>query len=351
MPSNLRLGALLVCGAVLAAVPGALPAEAQDTPAARCSVAVNAQDLDGVIESCPAALEELPTDHPFYEHFRQTLDYALGQKCQPAAQAQDWDAVINYCVPAAAGNYRVNFLIGLAYQAKQDWANAGPYFEMFVSAAEGDAAGRAQQADQIAAAQRSGGIAMANAGAPDRAIPLLRGAAAANASDIEVQYRLGVALAQTGDTAGAERALSVVIAEGPDSGARTNALLMAGQLNAQAGDCAKASERLTEYIGKGDGSRDADLHVLVAQTCQQSDTEKATTHYRGFLESSGAAQHQAYADALFALGTIYYNADDCANAEQYYQTLMEAAPGHANAAQVTDILASIAEGACGGGDC
>ena len=253
-------------------------------------------------------------------------------------------------MPAAAGNYRVNFLIGLAYQAKEDWANAGPYFEMFVSAAEGDAAGRAGQAEQIAAAQRSGGIAMANAGAPDRAIPLLRAAASANRSDIEVQYRLGVALAQTGDTAGAEQALSVVIAEGPDSGARTNALLMAGQLNAQAGDCAKASTRLSEYIEKGDGSRNADLHVLVAQTCQQSDTALATTHYRGFVESAGAAQHPAYADSLFALGTIYYNADDCANAEQYYKTLMEAAPGHANAAQVQDILASIAEGACGGGD-
>lgn len=348
MPSNLRLGALLVCGAVLAA----LPAEAQDAPTAPalCSAAVNAQDLDGVIESCPTALEEIPTDHPFYEHFRQTLDYALGQKCQPAAQAEDWDSVIRYCVPAAAGDYRVNFLIGLAYEAKEDWANAGPYFEMFVAAAEGDADGRTRQ-DEIAAAQRNGGIAMARAGAPDRAVPLLRGAAAANASDIEVQYRLGRALAQTGDTAGAEQALSVVIAEGPDSVPRTNALLMAGQLNAQAGDCAKASERLTEYIGKGDGSRDADLHLLVAQTCQQSDTERATTHYRGFVESSGAAQHQAYADALFALGTIYYNADDCANAEQYYQTLMEAAPGHTNAAQVQDILASIAEGACGGGDC
>ena len=53
-------------------------------------------------------------------------------------------------------------------------------------------------------------------------------------------------------------------------------------------------------------------------------------------------------DANFALGTIFFNRDDCGNAETHYQQFMELAPDHANAAQVTEILASIAEGGCQG---
>lgn len=343
MSSNFRFAALVVCCAAMTAA-SVRPSEAQDTPAARCSVAVNAQDLDGVIESCPAALEELPADHPFYDHFQQTLNYAFGQRCTPAAQSQDWDSVLTYCVPAASMNPGLNFVIGLAYQAKQDWANAGPYFEAFVNAGGG-------QAEQVALAQRSGGIALARAGAPDRAVPLLQGAARAKPDDVEVQYRLGVALLRMGDTDGGERALGAVIGAAPaGSAARTQALFMAGQVNHQAGDFAKAAERLGEYLGADpDGERAADVHYMLGQALQGSDTAQAATHYRGFLDRAGsAADDPRVADAAYAAGTIYYNADDCANAETYYQRFIEVASSDERAAQVQEILASIAEGACGG---
>ena len=346
MASNFRFAALVVCCAALTAA-SVRPAEAQDTPAARCSVAVNAQDLDGVIDACPAALEELPTDHPFYDHFQQTLNYAFGQRCTPAAQSQDWDSVLTYCVPAAPMNPGLNFVIGLAYQAKQDWANAGPYFEAFVSAA-GSSGG---QSEQVALAQRSGGLALVLAGAPDRAIPMLQGAAAANRSDLEVQFRLGIALAQTGDTAGADEALSVVIDEGPDSPLRTNALLVAGQINHQAGDYDRSVPRLAEYLEKGDSARFSTVHLLLAQSLEESDPARAATHYRSYIDGVGSGGDSAQVgDAHWRAGTIFYNDDDCASAEQHYQQMLEISPNHPNAAQAQEILAAIAEGGCGG-DC
>lgn len=350
MSAKPGFGAVLACGAFL----GAAPASAQDTAPARCSVAVNAQDLDGIIADCPAALDELEPDFPFYGHWQQMVQYAFGQKCPPAAQSGDWDSVIAYCGPAAAAlpdAYELNLYLGQAYWAKQDFATAGPYFELFVSAAEADAQGRAQRAEQIQIAQQRGGYALFAAGAPDRAIPLLRGAAAADRLDFEVQFRLGIALTQTGDTAGADEALSVVIDEGPDSPLRTNALLVAGQINHQAGDYDRSVPRLAEYLEKGDSARFSTVHLLLAQSLEESDPARAATHYRSYIDGVGSGGDSAQVgDAHWRAGTIFYNDDDCASAEQHYQQMLEISPDHPNAAQAQEILAAIAEGGCGG-DC
>ena len=106
-------------------------------------------------------------------------------------------------------------------------------------------------------------------------------------------------------------------------------MYLAGQLNFNAGEYAKAAERMAAYLAaEPNGSGATDAHYMLALSLQGSDEDRAITHYRSFLDGAPAGDARL-ADANYALGTIYYNRDDCGNAEQHYQTLLELAPDHA----------------------
>ena len=238
----------------------------------------------------PRVLDVLPEDHPYYAHWAQTVNYAYSLQCQPAFEAQQWDSVIAYCqmaVEANPGAFIMNYFLGVAHQTKQDWANTAVNFAAFLDGVRGNSEAASQLGDQVATAQRSGGIAYARAGAMQDAIPLLQAAARASGTDVEVHYRLAVALLSTGDSAGAERAFSVVIDNAPNPIA--SVLFLAGQLNYNAGDYAKADTRLTAYLANAGGDRGVpDAHFMLAQALQGSDEDRAVTHYQGFLSGSAA---------------------------------------------------------------
>ena len=348
----LILSLVLTAGAIAG---GARDAAAQDVDpqkATACMQAVDSANYDQVLVACPEVVDALPEDHPYYAHWSQTVNYAYSLQCQPAFDAQQWDSVIAYCemaIQANPGAFIMNYFLGAAYQTKQDWTNTAVNFSAFLNGVQGNSEAAAQLAQQVAIAQRSGGIAYARVNAIQDALPLLRAAAAANGDDVEVQYRLGIGLLQTGDSAGALRALTAVVDNASAPAQLKNPVLfLVGQLNYNAGDYAKADTRLTAYLAAAPGDKgNGDAHFMLAQALQGSDEDRAVTHYQGFLSGSAAEDPRAI-DANFALGTIFYNRDDCGNAEQYYTAFMGLAPDHANAAQVTEILASIAEGGCQG---
>ena len=351
MPTRFSaLSVVAVFGFLMGSAPEATAQDVDPQKAAACMQAVDGQNYEQVLAACPEVLEVLPEDHPYYAHWAQTVNYAYSLQCQPAFEAQQWDSVIAYCqmaVDANPGAFIMNYFLGVAHQTKQDWANSAINFAAFLNGVRGNSEAASQLSEQIATAQRSGGIAYARANAMQDAIPLLQAASRANGTDVEVHYRLGIALLSTGDAAGAEQALSVVIDNAPNPIA--SVLFLAGQLNYNAGDYAKADTRLTAYLANAGGDRGVpDAHFMLAQALQGTDEDRAITHYQGFLSGSAAGDARVV-DANFALGTIFYNRDDCGNAETHYQQFMELAPDHANAAQVTEILASIAEGGCEGG--
>ncbi len=337
---------VLVPGLAGAAALPASGAAAQD--AAACMSAVDNEDWAGVMSACPDVLAGLPEEHPYYLSWTQSLNYAYQQACQTAAQGGQWDTVIATCEPAVAANpdaFIVNYFLGLAYQAKEDWSNAGISFGAFLAAARGSQSA-SQMGEQISMAQRSGGLAYARVRAFQDAIPLLQAAAQGNAEDVEVNYRLGVALLSTGDAAGAERALANVVEHAPSP--IPAVLFLAGQLAYNAGDYANADSRLSTYLQAAPNERGApDAHYMLGQALQGTDADRAATHYQGFLSGAEAGDARV-PDAAFALGTLYFNNNDCANAETYYNQFLELAPDHANAAQVTEILAEIAELGCEG---
>lgn len=349
----LTLSLVLMVGVIAGDARDAAAQDVDPQKAAACMQAVDGQNYEQVLAACPEVLEVLPEDHPYYAHWAQTVNYAYSLQCQPAFDAQQWDSVIAYCemaIQANPGAFIMNYFLGVAYQTKQDWPNTAVNFSAFLEGVRGNSQAASQLAQQVTIAERSGGIAYARANAVQDAIPLLQAAAAKNATDVEVHYRLGRALLQAQDSAGAERALSVVLDNDPPSQIRGPVLFLAGQLNYNAGDYAKADARLTAFLETAPRQGASDAHFMLAQALQGSDEDRAISHYQGFLETVGSAPGDPrIADANFALGTIFYNRDDCGNAEQHYRQFMELAPYHDNAAQVTEILASIAEGGCQGG--
>ena len=343
------LALLVLAGAVSFAARDAAAQDVDPQAALACSQAVDSQNWDQVMSVCPAVLEKLPEDHPYYASWTQSVNYAYGLACPGAGEAEQWDRVIATCEPALQVNpsaFIFNYFLGRAYASKQDWPRAAVNFSSFLNAVQGNSEAAAQLSNQVTFAQRVGGIAYARANAANDAIPLLQAAAAANPKDVEVQFRLGRALLATGEEAGAERALSAYIAEAPDPA--PGIVFLAGQLNFNAGDYAKADERLSAFLAADPSGRGApEAHYMLALALQGADEDRAITHYRGFLDGV-AADDPRLPDANYALGTMYYNRDDCANAEQHYNRMMELAPDHANAAQVAEILAAIAEGGCQG---
>ncbi len=340
---------LILAGAALFAGRAAAAQDVDPQAALACSQAVDGQDWDQVMSACPAVLAQLPEDHPYYASWTQSVNYAYGLACPGAGEAEQWDQVIATCEPALQANedaFIFNYFLGRAYAAKQDWTRAAVNFSSFLNGVQGNSEAAAQLSDQVAFAQRVGGIAYARANAVQDAIPLLQAAAAADPKDVEVQFRLGRALLATGEEAGAERALSAYIEEAPNPA--PGIVFLAGQLSYNAGDYAKADERLSAFLAAEPNGRGApEAHYMLALALQGSDEDRAITHYQGFLGGVGPEDPRV-PDASFALGTIFFNKDDCSSAEPHYNRFLELAPDHQNAAQVTEILAAIAESGCQG---
>ena len=345
----LPLSAILLFGMFAGSLPTATAQDVDPQKATACMQAVDSANYQQVLAACPEVLQSLPEDHPYYAHWSQTVQYAYSLQCQPAFDAQQWDNVIAYCqmaVEANPGAFIMNYFLGVAYQTKQDWANTAVNFQAFLDGVRGNSEAASQLAQQVSIAQRAGGLAYARARAFGDAIPLLQAAVRENADDVEVNYRLGVGLLSTGDNSGAERAFTAVIENAPEP--IPVVLFLAGQLSYNAGDLPNAVQRLSAYLDAAPNDRGApDAHYMLAQALQGSETERAANHYQSFL-GAATADDPRVADANYSLGTLYYNVDDCSNAEQYYKRFMELAPDHQNAAQVTEILASIAEGGCEG---
>ena len=343
------LSAALVLGLVAGLAPEAAAQDVDPQKASACLQAVDGQNYEQVLAACPEVLSTLPEDHPYYAHWSQTVNYAYSLQCEPAAQAQQWDNVISYCQMAVQANpaaFILNYYLGLAYTTKQDWANSAVNFAAFLTGVQGNSDAASQLSEQIQVAQRSGGIAYARANAVQDAIPLLQAAARANETDVEVHFRLGRALLAAGDSAGAERALDIYLDNAPQP--VPGIAFLVGQLAYNAGNVAKADQRLSAFLdAQPSGQGSADAHYMLAQALQGSNEDRAVTHYQGFLAGAAAGDARIH-DANFALGTIFYNRDDCDNAQTHYQALVDDAPDHANAAQVTELLAQIAEFGCSG---
>ncbi len=345
----LPLSATLVTGLVAGLAPEAAAQDVDPQKASACMQAVDGQNYEQVLAACPEVLETLPEDHPYYAHWSQTVNYAYSLQCEPAFQGQQWDSVIAYCQMAVQANpaaFNLNYYLGVAYTATQDWANSAVNFSAFLNGIQGNSEAAAQLSDLVDASQRLGGIAYARVNAVQDAIPLLQAASAKDGTDVEVHFRLGRALLASGDAAGGEAALDVYLENAPQPLPQIRFLV--GQLAYNAGNVAKADRLLSAFLeAQASGQGSADAHYMLAQALQGSDEDRAVTHYQGFLAAAAAGDARVH-DANFALGTIFFNRDDCDNAETHYQALIDAAPDHANAAQVTELLAQIAEFGCSG---
>ena len=269
--SNIGLPLLLVATlafpalALSAASPPALP---QEDPDEVCEAAIESQVWEDVIAKCEPLLSAHDESHPSYEFYKENVDYAHTtinyqnqQQCMESAQAGAWDTTLTAC-PAILGVapdfFVAHLFLGFAHQAKGDGAEAMSSFEEFLAAADANPEMAAQLGDQINLARRNVAIAKSEMGDRAAAIPLLRQVAEADPSDAEAHFRLGYALLQEDDDAGAEESFAAVINLNPDIPQLPQVLFLAGQLayNAQEFESAAGA---AEQVPRG-GTRGAVRH-------------------------------------------------------------------------------------------
>lgn len=269
------------------------------------------------------------------------------RECEAAAQASDWDTAVVQCeeaLRALPDAYGLNYFLGFAYQATEEWAQAAAAFESFVSAAEELPEDAERPDEQIGIAVRSAGTAWFRAGSSENALPLLRRAAEADPADAETHFFLGVGLLQRGDAEGAEAAFSVVAREAPQI---SQASFFLGQLRYDAGDYPAARSHLARYLETApEGPFAADAHWMagsIALRSSESDAadpgtaaNEARIHFAALLDVEPDSPRAALAH--YFLGTIAADREECDEARRHYQDFIRIAPGHERASEVRGYL-------------
>ena len=315
----------------------------------RCGEAINDQVWDQVIAICEPLVAEYDESHPSWETYKQNVDYAYQTKCVAAAQASDWDTTLATCVPtlqAFPDSFTVHLFLGLAHQAKEDLTLANTSFEAFLAGAAANPQMAPQLGQQVALARRSAAINHLMLGNRMAAIPLLREVAASDPNDAEIHFRLGFALLQEKDTAGAEEAFAVVIALDPDIPQLPQVLFLAGQIAYNAQEFEQAGERLSRYLEREpEGEHATDSHWMLAFIAgRNEDQDQMASHYRAALEA--APDDPRARDANYSLGVIAFNRNQCNTAQRYFNRFMRLARNDPRRAEVDDMLLDIEDGVC-----
>ena len=358
--SNIGLSLLLVA---TLAFPGlALSATSshpflQEDPDEKCDAAIDSQDWPQVVEMCESLLsDESHANWKFYkenvEYAHTTINYGHQTQCVESAQTSDWDTALTACPPtlvAFPDFFAGHLFLGLAHQAKGDGSAATSSFENFLAAAENNPEMAEQLGDQIALARKS--VAIHYLGMENRttAIPLLRAAAEASPGDAELYFRLGYALLQEKDTAGAEEAFSAVIDLNPDIPQLPQVLFLAGQLAYNAQEFDTAAERLNKYLeAEPEGDSVTEIQWMLGFIAAQGEDQ------RGMMRHYGAALQAAPRDprakeANYSLGVIAFNGGQCNTAQRYFNAFLRLAGNDARRANVDDMILDIEDGVCEGG--
>lgn len=341
---------------------GPLPAAQQVTGTPEddeaCQAAIESQVWETVIEACEPLLAIHTESHRAWEYFtenvnyaHQTINYANQQQCLESAQASDWDTTLTACPPtiSAFPDFLAGHLfLGFAHQAKGSPAEATAAFEAFLAGAEANPAMAAQLGAQIALARKNVAIARLAGGDRAAAIPLLREVAANDSADAEVHFRLGYALLQEDDTAGAEEAFAVVIGLNPDIPQLPQVLFLAGQIAYNEQEFGVAAERLNRYLELApDGEYATDCHWMLGFVAARNENENLMLrHYGQALEA--APSDPRARDANYSLGVITFNRGQCNTAQRYLSRFMRLAGNDPRAAAVEDMLLDIEDGVCEG---
>ena len=321
-----------------------------------CEATIESQDWEKVIEVCEPLLAAHDPNHRMWDYFKenveyahQTINYANQTRCVESAQGADWDTVLATCPPTVEAFPEFiagHLFVGLAHQAQGAGADATTAFESFLAAAEANPEIASQMGAQIALAQKTAGINHLEMGNSEAAVALLRQAGEASPDDAEVHFRLGFALLQADDDAGAEEAFSTVIELNPDIPQLALVLFRAGTLAWNAQDYETARERLNGYLeAEPEGEQAAEAHWLLGSIGMQNGNQnQVITHFRAFMDA--ASDDPRRTEAAYNLGNIYYNRNQCDSALRYYQQFLRAASRDPRAADVEELVLDIEDGLC-----
>ncbi len=360
--SNTGLPLLLVATFIFPALAlsAALPHPAvQDDPDEVCEAAIESQVWEDVIATCEPLLSVHDESHPSWEFYKENVEYAHTtinyqnqQQCVESAQAGAWDTTLTACpaILATAPDFLVAHLfLGYAHQAKGSATEAIESFEDFLGAADANPEMAAQLGDQIADARRRVAISRIEMGDREAAIPLLRQVAEADPSDAEVHFRLGFALLQAEDNAGAEASFTAVIDLNPDIPQLPQVLFLAGQLAYNDQQFDTAAERLNAYLEREpEGQYATDIHWMLGFIAGRNDDQRGMMRHYGAALAADPNNPNAR-DANYSLGVIAFNGGQCSTAERYFRAFLRLARGDSRAADVEDMILDIEDGVCEGG--
>ena len=322
-----------------------------------CEAVIETQDWAKVLEVCEPLLAVHDSSHRLYDFIKENVEYAHStlnyenqQGCLTAAQGADWGTVLATCpatIEAFPEFIAGHFFVGMAHQASGAPAEANAAFESLIAEAAANPQIGAQLTDQIALAQKQAGINYIEMGNTEAGVPLLRLASESSPEDAEVHFRLGFALLQADDDAGAEAAFSTVIELNPDIPQMARVLFRAGILAWNAQDYENANERLSRYIeAEPEGDNALEAHWLLGSIGMQNNNQnQVITHFRAFLDAA-ASDDPRRIEAAYNLGNIYYNRNQCDSALRYYQQFLRAAPRDQRAGDVQDLVLDIEDGLC-----
>lgn len=359
MPRWRNIGLPLLLAATLAfpglALSAALP---QEDPDEVCEAAIESQVWEDVIAQCEPLLSSHDESHPSYDFYKENVEYAHTtinyqnqQQCMESAQAGAWDTTLTACpaILAVAPDFFVAHLfLGFAHQGTGNQQEAVGSFEEFLAAADANPEMAAQLGDQIAIARRTVAISRSEMGDRAAAIPLLRQLAESDPNDAEAHFRLGYALLQEEDDAGAEASFAAVIALNPDIPQLPQVLYLAGQLAYNAQEFSTAAERLNAYIEREpEGQYSTEAHWMLGFVAGRNQDERGMMrHYGAALQA--APNDPRARDANYSLGVIAFNGGQCSTAERYFRAFMRLARGDSRAADVEDMILDIEDGVCEG---
>lgn len=294
--SNIGLSLLLVATPAFAFSASSPHPFLQESPAEVCEAAIDSQVWEDVIAACePLLADESHQNWDFFkenvEYAHTTINYQNQTQCVESAQAAAWDTTLTACAAtlAVAPDFVAGHLfLGFAHQGKGNAAEAMSSFEDFLAGTDANPEMAAQLGDQIAMARRNVAMGRSEMGNRAEAIPLLRQVAAADPTDAEAYFRLGFALLQEDDTAGAEEAFAAVIDLNPDIPQLPQVLFLAGQLAYNAQEFDTAGERLNKYLeAQPDGEYATEIQWMLGFIAGRSNDQRGMMrHYGAALEAA-----------------------------------------------------------------
>ena len=364
MPLRSNIGLPLLLAATLAFPALALSgtaslSAAQDDPDEACEAAIESQVWEDVIAACEPLLSVHDESHRSWEFYKENVEYAHTTinyqnqtQCVESAQAAAWDTTLTACTATLAVQpdfVAGHLFLGFAHQGKGNATEAIASFEDFLAAADASPEIASQLGNQIAMARRNVAIGRSEMGDRAAAIPLLRQVAEADPADAEIHFRLGFALLQDDDTAGAKEAFSVVIDLDPDIPQLAQVLFLTGQLEYNAQEFDAAAGRLNQYLEREpEGQYATEAHWMLGFVAGRNSDERGMMRHYGAALAADPNNPNAR-DANYSLGVIAFNGGQCNTAERYFRAFLRLAGNDSRVADVDDMILDIEDGVCEGG--